>query len=113
MKKINKLVLSPSQLLDEEDMNKVVAGDNWYHSGYSWSCGCLEKDDVCYEVDYYMIFKSSGSDNFFQMTSHGVICNPADLIGTGRIYNVWICDGVYNSNKTHHLGGRYRAKRII
>lgn len=105
-------MLSPNQLLNKCDLDKVIAGDNWYHIDYSWSCGCLEKDDVCYEIDYYLIFKSSGSDNYRDGTL-GIIANPADLIGDGRIYTVKICEGIYNSNKTHRDGGRYRCKHIV
>lgn len=112
MKKYKKFELNQNQLLSEEDMNSVIAGNQWIQTGNSWLCACNDKDDICYQIDYYTIFKKSGPDTFEPMPPGGIICDPASLIGEGRIYTVWSCEGVYNNNKTHRSLGRYRWTKM-
>lgn len=99
MKKIGKLTLSKSQILSKEEQRHVVAGDNWYLTGHTWDCGCVQKGQECRESFYYIGFRSQYS-GFYEMPKNGLVYNPK-TVGHMEIYTIWHCEGVFNGNKMH------------
>lgn len=107
MKKIRKLNIDKSQLLESDEMLKLIAGsETWRCFESSWSCGCLHKGDSCYLVYRYTIDTHiyGGNMRFYDNSgmNQPVIRDPTKRILCGSITTQLYCDGLTaEGNKTH------------